>query len=78
MCVQGQYYNIPVAVWLLDTHPYNAPLCYVKPTQVRLETVRCFSVQDFAHLISYGGDQSNSVVVGPSPYCILFIPMIMA
>jgi hypothetical protein len=23
-----------VAVWLLDTHPYNAPLCYVKPTQV--------------------------------------------
>lgn len=25
-------YNIPVCVWLLDTHPYNSPMCYVKPT----------------------------------------------
>ncbi|XP_023324452.1 tumor susceptibility gene 101 protein [Eurytemora carolleeae] len=30
---KGLTYNIPVSVWLLDTHPYNAPLCYVKPTQ---------------------------------------------
>merc|ERR1719471_882450 len=27
-----QHYNIPVSLYLLDTHPYHAPLCYVKPT----------------------------------------------
>jgi ESCRT-I complex subunit TSG101 len=25
-------YNIPVRVWLMDTHPYNSPICYVTPT----------------------------------------------
>jgi len=30
---KGQSYNIPVSLWLLDTHPYHAPICYVKPTQ---------------------------------------------
>lgn len=25
-------YNIPVCIWLMDTHPENAPLCFVKPT----------------------------------------------
>ena len=25
-------YNIPVALWILDTHPIHAPLCYVRPT----------------------------------------------
>ncbi|OQR73090.1 tumor susceptibility protein-like [Tropilaelaps mercedesae] len=25
-------YNIPIRVWVLDTHPYHAPLCYVCPT----------------------------------------------
>ena len=29
---KGQNYNIPVSLWLLETHPYHAPLCYVKPT----------------------------------------------
>lgn len=29
---RGQNYNIPVSLYLLDTHPYHAPLCYVKPT----------------------------------------------
>lgn len=26
-------YHIPVCIWLMDTHPDNAPICYVKPTQ---------------------------------------------
>ena len=30
--LQGQNYNIPISLWLLDTHPYHAPLCFVKPT----------------------------------------------
>lgn len=29
---KGVYYNIPICIWLMDTHPNNAPMCYVKPT----------------------------------------------
>ncbi|XP_060084149.1 tumor susceptibility gene 101 protein-like [Ylistrum balloti] len=25
-------YNIPVCIWILDTHPYNPPMVFVKPT----------------------------------------------
>lgn len=28
----GNIYNIPIQVWLLSSHPYNAPLVYVRPT----------------------------------------------
>ncbi|MCP9265433.1 Tumor susceptibility transcribed protein [Dirofilaria immitis] len=30
--LQGNTYNIPVALYLWDTHPYYAPICYVCPT----------------------------------------------
>lgn len=29
---KGATYNIPVCIWLMNTHPLNAPICYVKPT----------------------------------------------
>ncbi|XP_015602524.1 tumor susceptibility gene 101 protein isoform X2 [Cephus cinctus] len=29
---KGSTYNIPICIWLMDTHPNNAPMCYVKPT----------------------------------------------
>lgn len=29
---KGCRYNIPICIWLMDTHPNNAPICYVKPT----------------------------------------------
>ncbi|XP_013789333.1 tumor susceptibility gene 101 protein-like isoform X2 [Limulus polyphemus] len=29
---KGNTYNIPVKIWLLDTHPVNSPMCYVTPT----------------------------------------------
>ncbi|XP_069688340.1 tumor susceptibility gene 101 protein isoform X2 [Periplaneta americana] len=29
---KGHIYNIPICIWLMDTHPNNAPMCYVKPT----------------------------------------------
>ncbi|XP_063979689.1 tumor susceptibility gene 101 protein [Diachasmimorpha longicaudata] len=29
---KGSVYNIPICIWLMDTHPNNAPMCYVKPT----------------------------------------------
>ncbi|CAD7003491.1 tumor susceptibility gene 101 protein isoform X2 [Ceratitis capitata] len=25
-------YYIPICIWLMDTHPHNAPMCFVKPT----------------------------------------------
>ncbi|KAM5138426.1 tumor susceptibility gene 101 protein [Mantella aurantiaca] len=28
----GNTYNIPICLWLLDTYPYNPPICFVKPT----------------------------------------------
>ena len=29
---RGSMYNIPVGIWLLETHPDHAPMCYVRPT----------------------------------------------
>ena len=35
----GNVYNIPIAIWLVETHPTNAPMVFVKPTsdmQIRI------------------------------------------
>nr|XP_056707609.1 tumor susceptibility gene 101 protein isoform X3 [Euleptes europaea] len=29
---RGSTYNIPICLWLLDTYPFNPPICFVKPT----------------------------------------------
>ncbi|XP_054707741.1 tumor susceptibility gene 101 protein-like [Uloborus diversus] len=29
---KGTYYHIPICIWLMDSHPYSSPMCYVKPT----------------------------------------------
>ncbi|KAL7302368.1 hypothetical protein TKK_0005028 [Trichogramma kaykai] len=29
---KGNTYHIPICIWLMDTHPNNAPMCYVTPT----------------------------------------------
>ena len=41
---QGQNYNIPVSVWILDSHPYHAPVCFVKPTADMQIKVWYFSI----------------------------------
>nr|XP_032837245.1 tumor susceptibility gene 101 protein-like [Petromyzon marinus] len=33
---KGNIYNIPVQLWLFDTHPYLPPYCFVKPTSSML------------------------------------------
>lgn len=39
---KGNTYNIPVCIWLLDSHPHNAPMCYVKPTNdMQIKVSRC-------------------------------------
>ncbi|XP_075228812.1 tumor susceptibility gene 101 isoform X2 [Lycorma delicatula] len=38
----GHIYNIPVCIWLMDTHPNNAPICYVRPTPEMSIKISCF------------------------------------
>ncbi|XP_044212390.1 E3 ubiquitin/ISG15 ligase TRIM25-like [Thunnus albacares] len=33
---RGNVYNIPVCLWLLDTYPYNPPICFVEPTSAMM------------------------------------------
>uniref|UniRef100_A0A3B3R388 Tumor susceptibility 101a n=1 Tax=Paramormyrops kingsleyae TaxID=1676925 RepID=A0A3B3R388_9TELE len=33
---KGNVYNIPVCLWLLDTYPFNPPICFVKPTSTMM------------------------------------------
>uniref|UniRef100_A0AAY4CYV0 Tumor susceptibility 101a n=1 Tax=Denticeps clupeoides TaxID=299321 RepID=A0AAY4CYV0_9TELE len=33
---RGNVYNIPVCLWLLDTYPFNPPICFVKPTSAMM------------------------------------------
>ncbi|XP_035251571.1 tumor susceptibility gene 101 protein-like isoform X2 [Anguilla anguilla] len=33
---RGNVYNIPVCLWLMDTYPYNPPICFVKPTSAMM------------------------------------------
>ncbi|XP_066510575.1 tumor susceptibility gene 101 protein-like [Hoplias malabaricus] len=33
---RGNVYNIPICLWLLDTYPYNPPICFVKPTSTMM------------------------------------------
>lgn len=39
--IKNQRYNIPVQVYLSDTHPYQAPICYVRPTPDMSINPRC-------------------------------------
>ncbi|XP_078076646.1 ubiquitin-conjugating enzyme E2 variant 3 [Mustelus asterias] len=29
---QGYSYNIPVQIWILDSHPFGPPMCFLRPT----------------------------------------------
>ncbi|XP_067902222.1 ubiquitin-conjugating enzyme E2 variant 3 [Heterodontus francisci] len=29
---QGSSYNIPIRMWILDSHPFGPPLCFLRPT----------------------------------------------
>uniref|UniRef100_A0A0B7A2X0 UEV domain-containing protein n=1 Tax=Arion vulgaris TaxID=1028688 RepID=A0A0B7A2X0_9EUPU len=29
---KGNVYNIPITIWILDTHPHNPPMVFIKPT----------------------------------------------
>lgn len=33
LCALGKLYNIPVGLWLKESYPRTAPICYLKPTR---------------------------------------------
>ena len=66
-------YNIPVAFWILDTHPSHAPLCYVTPTPD-------MSIKVSSHVDGNGKiylpylhewDPNNSDILGLIQMCII-------
>ncbi|XP_018320962.1 tumor susceptibility gene 101 protein isoform X2 [Agrilus planipennis] len=56
---KGNVYNIPICIWLMDTHPKNAPICYVKPTS------------DMAIKVSMFVDQNGKIYL---PYLHDWVP----
>jgi len=69
---KGQNYNIPVSLWLLDTHPFNAPICYVKPTPDMQIKVSKYVDQSGKIYLPYLHDWShpNSELLGLVQICI--------
>ena len=70
---RGSMYNIPVAIWILDTHPTHAPLGYVTPTPD-------MAIKVSAHVDGNGKiylpylhewDPSNSDILGLIQMCII-------
>lgn len=61
---KGAVYNIPVCIWLMDTHPNNAPICYVRPTADMSIKVSMFVDQNGKIYLPYLHDWK--------PVCILF------
>lgn len=57
---RGAMYNIPICIWLIDTHPKNAPICYVKPTSDMLVKVSAFVDQNGRVYLPYLHDWSHN------------------
>ncbi|KAF5294148.1 hypothetical protein FQA39_LY13519 [Lamprigera yunnana] len=56
---KSNVYNIPICIWIMDTHPNNAPICYVKPTS------------DMAIKVSMYVDQNGKIYL---PYLHDWVP----
>ncbi|XP_055384215.1 tumor susceptibility gene 101 protein [Condylostylus longicornis] len=59
-------YHIPICIWLMDTHPDNAPICYVKPTSQMQIKVSMFVDHNGKIYLPYLHDwsPSNSDLLG--------------
>ncbi|XP_066152283.1 tumor susceptibility gene 101 protein [Euwallacea fornicatus] len=59
-------YNIPICIWLINTHPKNAPICYVKPTADMSIKVSMFVDQNGKIYLPYLHDwvPSSSDLIG--------------
>ncbi|XP_039285970.1 tumor susceptibility gene 101 protein isoform X1 [Nilaparvata lugens] len=54
----GVIYNFPVCIWLMDTHPNNAPVCFVKPTPDMSIKMSCYVDQNGKIYLPYLHDWS--------------------
>ena len=50
---RGQSYNIPVSIFVLDTHPTHAPICYVRPTS-EMRKYSCYEIVNFIQFKNIG------------------------
>ncbi|KAJ6641900.1 Tumor susceptibility gene 101 protein [Pseudolycoriella hygida] len=53
-------YNIPICIWLMSSHPNNAPICYVKPTPDMRIKVSCFVDHNGKIYLPYLHDWNSS------------------
>ena len=66
-------YNIPVALWILDTHPIHAPICYVRPTpdmQIKVSQVVDGNGKIYLPYL-HEWDAANSDILGLVQMCII-------
>lgn len=70
---RGTTYNIPVAFWLLDTHPDHAPMCYVRPTsQMQIRASEYVDLTGRIYLpYLHEWAQSTSDLLGLVQVCII-------
>ena len=66
-------YNIPVVIWILDTHPIHAPLCYVRPTpDMQIKVSKNVDGNGKIYLpYLHEWDGSNSDIIGLVQMCII-------
>ena len=66
-------YNIPVALWILDTHPIHAPLCYVRPTpDMQIKVSQHVDGNGKIYLpYLHEWDAANSDILGLVQMCII-------
>lgn len=70
---RGTMYNIPVALWILDTHPIHSPICYVQPTpdmQIRVSSHVDGSGKIYLPYL-HEWDAANSDILGLIQMCII-------
>ncbi|KAG7455400.1 hypothetical protein MATL_G00256280 [Megalops atlanticus] len=48
---EGNVYNIPVCIWLHDTHPQSPPKCFVRPSVAMVINTKCSCVDASGHVI---------------------------
>ena len=70
---RGSMYNIPVGIWLLETHPDHAPMCYVRPTadmQIKVSQ-HVDNNGKIYHPYLHDWERSNSDILSLIQMCII-------
>ncbi len=70
---RGTNYNIPVHIWVLDTHPLHAPMCFVTPTpDMQIRVSRHVDHNGRVYLpYLHEWNEANSDLLGLIQICII-------